>query len=118
MKPWDVNDPAMLANAAVVQDGVELDFRGDKCGHSYRIRRNGAECWESFFYSWHDGWLTISRWPGAQKRAEAIYLCNQHAVEKRLIKFLPNRPKFKPNPNLGGLAAAASTVASVAGFSI
>lgn len=113
----------LLSNAAVQADGIELDFRGDRCGKSYYIKRHvpgSTPYWECFFYDWHDGWLHINRWPGEEKRADAIAFCNQHAVDKRLINFLPHRTKFKATPwgGWGSLAAAASGAASIAGFTI
>jgi hypothetical protein len=111
----------LLANAAAQADGIELDFQGDECGESYRIERAAIgstfRYWRCFFYDWHDGWLQINRWPGEKKRHDAIEICNQHAVQKRLIKFLPHRTKFKAT-GWGGIAAAASGAASIAGFTL
>lgn len=110
----------MLQNAAGTIEGVELAFQGNRCGKSYRIKQDSMKWWTCYFYDWHEeGWIQIDRWPGEKLRKEAIEVCNAHAIEKRLIKFLPNKPKFKPNPDLWGSAlAAAQTAAAVAGFSL
>jgi hypothetical protein len=110
-----MNEGYLLSNAAVQADGIELDFQGDRCGQSYRIKQNSTTTfWRCFFYDWReDGWIPINDWPGERLRSEAIECCNQHAVEKRLINFLPRRTKFKAN--WGSIAAAASG-ASIAGF--
>lgn len=69
----------------------ELDFRGNKCGHSYRIKITCIKTWDAFFYDWHEGgWMEI-RDGGGHNRHEAIQVCNRHAVNNRLIKFLPQR---------------------------
>lgn len=121
-----------LRNAAVEPDGVELDFQGDRCGKSYRIKKNCIGNWEVFFNDWREGgWFDFRDY--GRTRHEAIQNCNEHAIKHRLIKFLPTRPKFKLrlhpfyNQALGaagstGLSAAAgsaiSAAASVAGLSL
>ena len=114
---------ALQQNVAVIPDGIELAFAGDQCGKSYRIRRHTPGTrpyWDCYFYDWHElGWRKINRWPGEETRAEAIEFCNKHAVDNRLIKFLPHRPKFKPNPNLwGGWGSMASVLGGVAGLGL
>jgi hypothetical protein len=116
-----VNYGNLLSNAAVQTDGIELDFQGDRCGSSYRIRQNSIKVWDSFFYDWREGWVEIRNHGGWHKRREAIETCNKHAVENRLIKFVPHRTKFKLNPaGWAGIAAAASGAASagVLGFGL
>lgn len=110
----------LLANAAVEPDGVELDFQGDRCGKSYYLKRNCIKTWESFFYDWREGgWVELRGYGSATTHKRAIETCNQHAVENRLIKFLPHKMKFRPTPfGWGGIAAAASQAAAVAGFSL
>jgi hypothetical protein len=104
----------LLQNAAVQADGIELDFQADRCGKSYRIKQNSTTTfWRCFFYDWHEhGWIPVNGWPGERLRSEAIAFCNQHAVQKRLLNFLPTRVKFKAN--WGSIAAA--TGASIAGL--
>lgn len=100
----------LLGNAAMTLDGVELDFRGDKCGRSYRISRHTPGTipyWECYFNDWHElGWRQINRWPGEETRRQAIEVCNQHAVEKRLLNFLPTKPRYRPTQCIPGMAAA------------
>lgn len=108
----------LLANAAVVADGIELDFQGDKCGKSYKIRRNCIKVWEEYFWDWREGgWVELHGYGGWHDRHRAIEVCNQHALEHRLINFLPTRPKFKTNwASLSGLIAAASAVSNPFGL--
>jgi hypothetical protein len=109
---------SLLANAAAELDGIELDFYGDRCGKkAYRIKKDligTFHYWEAYFYDWHDGWIRINRWPGEKLRKEAIEICNQHAIDKRLINFLPHRPKFKSTGYC--FAAAQAQLASAVTF--
>lgn len=101
----------LLANAAVVPDGVELDFQGDKCGKSYYIKKNCIGNWEIFFNDWREGgWLDLRDY--GHSRHEAIENCNKHAIKNRLLKFLPTKPKFKPNWGGWGMASQAASLAS------
>lgn len=118
-----MNEGYLLQNAAGTIDGVELRFEGDKCGKSYKVQRNCIKTWDLYFYDWHEGgWIELRGYGGWKTRHEAIQGCNKHAVENRLIKFLPNRPKFKLNPTWFGMGSAigqaASICSSVAGLSI
>lgn len=106
---------AQLANAAVIPDGVELDFQGDKCGQSYRIKKNCIGNWECFFFDWREGgWFDMRDY--GRTRHEAIENCNKHAIEHRLLKFLPTKPKYKPNWGGWGMggAGAGGSMSSVA----
>lgn len=103
----------LLANAAVVPDGVQLDFQGDRCGKSYFIKRNCIGNWESWFYDWREGGWYDLRHSGFN-RHEAIEVCNNHAITHRLLKFLPTKPKFKPTWGGWGMGAAAASAASAA----
>jgi hypothetical protein len=106
---------ALLANAAVELDGIELDFYGDQCGQAYRIRRNCTKTWEIYFYDWREGgWYELRGYGGWHTRTQAIEIANQHATEHRLINFLPHRPKFKSTGYC--LAAAQAQVASAVTF--
>jgi hypothetical protein len=107
----------LLANAAVEPDGIELDFQGDKCGNSYRIKRNCIKTWEVYYNDWHEGgWYELRGYGGSSfTRHEAIEICNKHALEKRLINWLPNRPKYKPSTWAQGLAGAATGLGSLFG---
>jgi hypothetical protein len=105
-----------LQNAAVIPDGVELDFEGDRCGKSYRIKQNCIKSWDIYFYDWHEGgWYQLRDYGVTQKRTEAIAACNQHARDYKLIDFLPTRPKFKSNW-YGAIAGAVASAASAAAW--
>lgn len=106
----------MLANAAVEPDGIELDFQGDKCGNSYRIKRSCIKSWDSFFYDWHEGWVPIRDYGGWHNRQQAIQSCNNHAVDHRLVKFLPTRPKYKLTHWASGLSGAIAGAANPFGL--
>lgn len=104
---------AELANAAVIQDGVELDFTGDKCGRSYFIKRTCIKTYDSYFYDWREGgWMELRGYGGWHTRHDAIQCCNKHAIEHRLLKFLPTRPKYKPNWGGWGMGGAGGSSVS------
>jgi hypothetical protein len=114
-----MNEQYWLANAAVEPDGIELDFQGDKCGQSYRIKRNCIKSWDVYYNDWHEGGWYELRCGSLFTRHEAIETCNKHAVEHRLIKWLPTKPKFKPTAwaqGLAGAAAAASIGSALGGM--
>lgn len=108
----------LLQNAAVEPDGIELDFQGDRCGKSYWIKRNCIKTWDCYFWDWHEeGWKEVPRQHGFQTKKVAIEVCNQHAVETKLIKFLPNRPRFKPRHLAAAMSGAvAAAAANAFGF--